>query len=355
MTSGTGVHRLLALGAQDVHIVGDPEISFFNSSYKRHSNFSQGLEPLKVINPPTDKRSARGSFSTIKVEKYGDLLGYMFLAPSFANQDRAYSSPDWTVLVKKVELYIGGQLVDTQTSLFTEACAIDYLANNISKSFYGCHQGLSGQSYFFPFRFFFCENVQSALPLCAMEYHDVEIRVYWADADRAIFYRWECYANYYHIEEDERKSMKERTLDMLITQVQEAPASGELVQELNFNHPVKVIINSDTRADGDLNVNNNKAKISIDGVDICDYKYCVPHLCHIPAYYHTNNTQIPDVFAYAFGISVTQLQPTGCLNFSRVKNVKIHSLNRPITYPTYAISYNILRVQNGMAAVMYAN
>jgi len=353
MTSGTGVHRLLALGAQDVHIVGDPEISFFNSSYKRHSNFSQGVEPLKIINPPTGKEIAIGSFSTIKVEKYGDLLGYMFLAPSFINQNRAYSAPDWTALVKKVELYIGGQLVDTQTSLFTEACAIDYLANNISKSFYGCHQGLSGQSYFFPFRFFFCENVQSALPLCAMEYHDVEIRVYWAA--RSLFYRWECYANYYHIEEDERKSMKERTLDMLITQVQEAPASGELVQELNFNHPVKVIINSDTRANGDLNVNNNKAKISIDGLDICDYKYCVPHLCHIPAYYHTNNTQIPDVFAYTFGISVTQLQPTGCLNFSRVKNVKIHSLNRRITYPTYAISYNILRVQNGMAAVMYAN
>ena len=142
---------------------------------------------------------------------------------------------------------------------------------------------------------------------------------------------------------------------MLITQVQEAPPSDDFVQELNFNHPVKVIINSDTRVDGDLNTNDNKAKISIDGVDICDYKYCIPHLVHIPAYYHTNNTQIPDIFAYAFGLSVTQLQPTGCLNFSRVKNVKIHSLNYTITYPTYGISYNILRVQNGMAAVMYAN
>ena len=178
MTSGTGVHRLLALGAQDVHIVGEPEISFFNSSYKRHSNFSQGTEPLKIINPPNNKTDPQNSFSTIKVEKYGDLLGYMYISPNRDDRDASHTQGDWTQLVRKVELYIGGQLVDAQTSLFTEACAIDYMANNISKSFYGCHQGLSGQSYFYPFRFFFCENVQSALPLCPMQYHDVEIRVY---------------------------------------------------------------------------------------------------------------------------------------------------------------------------------
>ena len=354
MTSGTGIHRLLALGAQDVHLVGDPEISFFNSSYKRHSNFSQGVEPLKIINSPYLKDAPQNSFSTIKIEKYGDLLGYVYISPSDEDAGSSHSQGDWTRLVEKAELYIGGQLIDTQTSLFTEACAIDYMANNISKSFYGCHQGLSGQSYFYPFRFFFCENVQSALPLCAMDYHDVEIRVYWAK--NAYRFYWQCYANYYHIEEEERKSLRERSIDMLITQVQEAPGDEESkVQELNFNHPVKVIINSDTRATGDINTNDTQAKISIDGIDICDYKYCIPHLVHIPAYYHTNNTQIPDVFAYTFGISVTQLQPTGCLNFSRVKNVKIHCKDYAITYPTYGINYNILRVQNGMACVVYAN
>jgi hypothetical protein len=346
--SSSAIQRLVAVGAQDVHLTGDPEISFFNSSYKRHTNFSQGPEKLRMTGKPK-----AGTFSTIPVEKYGDLVGYMYIAPSDPVSLQAYASGDWTTLVDYVELYIGGRLIDRQTSLFTEACAIDFLANNISKSFYGCHQGLSGTSYFFPFRFFFCENVQSALPLCAMQYHDVEVRVYWGrDAE---FYDWECYANYYHLGEEERQSLRSRPLDMLITQVQENQASGDWVQELNFNHPVKCFINSDTRLYGDINVNYNKMKMSVNGEDMCDWKYCVPHFVHIPAYYHSNNTQIPDVMMYAFGISVTQLQPTGCLNFSRVSSFKLHSELYPITYPTYAISYNILRVQNGQAALMYAN
>jgi hypothetical protein len=41
--SSTAIQRLVAIGAQDVHLTGDPEISFFNSSYKRHTNFSQGV------------------------------------------------------------------------------------------------------------------------------------------------------------------------------------------------------------------------------------------------------------------------------------------------------------------------
>jgi hypothetical protein len=346
--SSSAIQRLVAVGAQDVHLTGDPEISFFNSSYKRHTNFSQGPEKLRMTGKPKS-----GTFSTIPVEKYGDLIGYMYIAPSDPFYMESYASGDWTTLVDYVELYIGGRLIDRQTSLFTEACAIDFLANNISKSFYGCHQGLSGTSYFFPFRFFFCENVQSALPLCAMQYHDVEVRVYWGrDAE---FYDWECYANYYHLGEEERQSLRSRPLDMLITQVQENQASGDWVQELNFNHPVKCFINSDTRLYGDINTNYNKMKMSVNGEDMCDWKYCIPHFVHIPAYYHSNNTQIPDVMMYAFGISVTQLQPTGCLNFSRVSSFKLHSELYPITFPTYAISYNILRVQNGQAALMYAN
>ena len=347
----SAAQRLVALGAQDVHITGNPEISFFNSTYRRHTQFAQGTEYLKITGTPKP-----GSFSTIKVDKLGDLLGYMYIAPEDPIAISAHTQGDWTALVESAELYIGGQLVDRQTSLFTEACAIDFLANNISKSFYGCHQGFSGTSYFYPFRFFFCENVQSSLPLCAMDYHEVEVRVYWG-ADAAN-YNWECYANFYHLGEEERRSLRSRPLDLLITQVQEAtPAAGEKVVELNFNHPVKCIISSDTSAFGTINTNFNKMKLSVNGQDLTNYRYCIPHFVHIPAYYHSNNTQIPDVMFHAFGISVTQLQPTGTLNFSRISSFKLHSqlINFTGNFPIYGISYNILRVQNGMAAVMYAN
>ena len=50
--SSTAIQRLVAIGAQDVHLTGDPEISFFNSSYKRHTNFSQGVEKLRLTGKP---------------------------------------------------------------------------------------------------------------------------------------------------------------------------------------------------------------------------------------------------------------------------------------------------------------
>ena len=44
----SGVVQLIAIGAQDEHIMGEPEISFFNSTFKRHSNFSQSVEKQTI-------------------------------------------------------------------------------------------------------------------------------------------------------------------------------------------------------------------------------------------------------------------------------------------------------------------
>jgi hypothetical protein len=58
---------------------------------------------------------------------------------------------------------------------------------------------------------------------------------------------------------------------------------------------------------------------------------------------------------YCFCLLTSSLQPTGTLNFSRLDNVKIVSETLPITHPIYAVNYNILRVENGMAGLLYAN
>ena len=39
-----GIAQLVAVGAQDAHLVGKPEVSFFQSIYKRHTNFSHVVE-----------------------------------------------------------------------------------------------------------------------------------------------------------------------------------------------------------------------------------------------------------------------------------------------------------------------
>ena len=342
----SGIVQLVAIGAQDEFIMGNPEISFFNSTFKRHSNFSQSVE----------KQTIRGdvknnSMSSVQIEKSGDMLGYMYM--TIDDTIQALDTQRWDLIIDKIELLIGGSVIDTQDSVFTEKIAIDTFAQNVSRSAIGTHPGVHARSYFYPLRFFMCEGPQNALPLVALNYHNVELRIYWGS--RASDYNIEFFANYYYLDNEERGNMATRTHDMLITQVQKSVPSGETVQDLIFNHPVKYLASSDTSVEGALTSPSNKIKLSINGVELSNYKWGRPHYIDVTNYYHTNFVTSPDFFLYCFCLITSSLQPTGTLNFSRVESAKLMSESLPINDPIYAVSYNILRVQNGMAALLYAN
>ena len=342
----SGIVQLVCIGAQDEHIVGDPEISFFNSTFKRHSNFSQSVE----------KQTIRGdvknnSMSSVQIERAGDLLGYIYL--TIDDTTKALDTSRWDLLIDKIELLIGGSIIDTQDSVFTEKIAIDTFAQNVSRSANGTHPGVHSNSYFYPLRFFFCEGPQCALPLVALNYHNVELRIHWGS--QAANYNFEMYANYYYLDNEERGNIATRTHDLLITQVQKSLPSGEIVQDLIFNHPVKYLASSDTTTNGALTSPTNKVKLNINGVDLGNYRWGKPHYIDVMNYYHTNFVTSPDFFLYCFCLMTSSLQPTGTLNFSRIESAKIMSEGLPINDPIYAINYNILRIQNGMAGLLYAN
>ena len=342
----SGIVQLVAIGAQDEYIMGNPEISFFSSTFKRHANFSQSIE----------KQTIRGvvknnSMSSVQIEKTGDLLGYMYF--TLDDNTQALDVQRWDTIIDKVELLIGGSVIDSQDAIFTEKIAIDTFAQNVSKSANGTHPGVSARSYFYPLRFFFCEGAQCALPLVALNYHNVELRIYWST--EASNYNVELFANYYYLDNEERGNIAMRTHDMLITQVQKNVPSKELVQELTFSHPVKYLASSDTTTDGALTSTTNKVKLNINGLDVGNYRWGKPHYIDVMNYYHTNFVTSPDFFLYCFCISTSSLQPTGTLNFSRLDSVKLMSESMPISDPIYAVNYNILRIQNGMAGLLYAN
>jgi hypothetical protein len=342
----SGIVQLVSIGAQDEYIMGNPEISFFNSTFKRHSNFSQSVE----------KQTIRGdvknnSMSSVQIEKSGDMLGYIYM--TIDDKVQALDTSRWDLLIDKIELLIGGSVIDTQDSIFTEKIAIDTFAQNISRSALGTHPGVSARSYFYPLRFFFCEGPQCALPLVALNYHNVELRIHWGS--QAANYNFEMYANYYYLDNEERGNIATRKHDLLITQVQKNIPSGETVQDLIFNHPVKYLASSDTTVDGALTSPTNKVKLSINGVELSNYKWGKPHFIDVMSYYHTNNVTSPDFFLYCFCLMTSSLQPTGTLNFSRIESAKIMSETLPIDDPIYAVNYNILRIQNGMAGLLYAN
>lgn len=341
-----GVVQLIAIGAQDKFIMGSPEISFFSSTFKRHANFSQSVEKQTIHGAVKNN-----SMSSVQFERSGDLLSYVYFTIDDTNQ--ALDTSNWSSIIDKVELLIGGSVIDSQDAIFTEKIAIDTFAQNVSRSSNGTHPGVSARSFFYPLRFFFCEGPQCALPLVALNYHNVEIRIYWGSA--AANYNVECHANYYYLDNEERGQVATRKHDLLITQVQKNVPSNSLVQDLTFNHPVKYLASSDTTTNGALTSPTNKVKLNINGLDVSNYKWGKPHFIDVMSYYHTNFVTSPDFFLYCFCLSTSSLQPTGTLNFSRLSSAKIMSESMNINDPIYAVNYNILRIDNGMAGLLYAN
>jgi hypothetical protein len=343
----SGITQLLAVGAQDEHLVGRPEVSYFRSTYNRHSNFAHSVEQQVIRG-----NVKNGGTSTVRFDRLGDLLSYVYLTIDTGTSSEG--SFDWTELIHTTELLVGGQVIDTQDSYFTERIAIDALAQNMSKSSNGVHPGSSGvYSYFYPLRFSFFENWQSSMPLVALQYHDVEIRITWGAA--AEDHQWKCWGDFIYLDTPERSRFASKPISMLMTQVQRVPGSDSKVQELIFNHPIKFIASSNTSPDSALTSTNNRIKLQINGVDLSVFKYARPNFVDVPAYYHTHFVTSPDTFLYSFGLNTSSYQPSGSLNFSRLDSARIVSETINLVDPVYAVNYNILHIEHGMGGLMYMN
>ena len=344
-----GIAQLVAVGAQDVHLVGQPEVSFFRSTYKRHTNFSQTVE-RQVI----QGNVSNNGMSTIRFERKGDMLNYVYLVPNDGSATQAIA--DWTTVISKVELLVGGQVIDEQDSTYSTLIAPTLSATSASKSVAGDLYGGATNERFYPLRFAFCENWQTALPLIALQYHDVELRITWGGS--AASHKWDVYANYAYLDTQEREMFASQPLNMLITQVQKAVSSGSKMQELNFNHPVKYLAAGKASALSILH-NNNKLKLQINGTDVTDFKFADPNYSHVPLYYHTSNASKPatlkTLFFYPFCLDAGKLQPTGTLNFSRLDSARIINDNQNVGDDIYAVNFNVLRVENGMGGLLYSN
>jgi hypothetical protein len=344
-----GITQLVAVGAQDTHLVGSPEVSFFQSSYKRHTNFSSVVERQVIQNTP-----AANGLSSIRFERKGDMLSYIYLVNDASGTS---SNINWSTSVDKVELYIGGQLIDTQHYEYSANIHTDIMANSFSKSIYGPGPGGSEpNAFFYPFKFWFCENWQSALPLIALQYHDVEIRIYWGSSVSNTMQAW---ARYIYLDTDERRSMAERPMDMLIHQVQRIPVPGTKTADLTFNHPVKFIASTGSNFNA-----TNDVLLQLNGVDVGEKKPATPHYNQVSTYHHTQfgvNSGEPDIgfesvkLMIPFCLDASKLQPTGACNFSRMDSAILRLPDSTINGAIYAVNYNILRVQNGMGGLLYAN
>ena len=120
---------------------------------------------------------------------------------------------------------------------------------------------------------------------------------------------------------------------------------------------MKFLAMANVNASAEFFATNNKMKLQINGVDMADYKYVVPHFTAAASYYAVpyayNNTN--KYMLYPFCLDTSKIQPTGSLNFSRLDSARIVSDTANITNDVYAVNYNVLRIENGMGGLMYAN
>ena len=100
----------------------------------------------------------------------------------------------------------------------------------------------------------------------------------------------------------------------------------------------------------------NTVRLQANGNDITDDNLAIPFFTAVPSYYHTDFSvsNSENMFFYPFCLNASRFQPSGTLNFSRLDSFRI-LCSQPINRDIYAVNYNILKIENGIGGVMYAN
>jgi hypothetical protein len=402
-----GIVQLVAIGAQDAYLTGKPEVSFYRSTYKRYTHFANSVERQLIQGTPS-----AGGISTIRFEKKGDLMSYVYLT---ARDSTGAHVPllNWASIIDKIDLLIGGQVIDTQDAYWMNNIEPVVGATNTNQRLLPKYDSTNtptqagfNNNSFQALKFFFCKDWQSALPLVALQYHDVELRITWAaNLNTTAFsgatslsptkyqdLQYIVWTNFIYLDQTERDFFAKTSQDMLITQVQRQFVPNAPVMELAFAHPVKYLAfqsNNYVQAYG-LNATNASSlqlKTQVNGTDIGESRSLLSWV-DSNQYYHTPNGYAPysgavsNVAIVPYCLDTSKLQPTGTLNFSRIdtyrlitpSNITLQSIVNPITNGTlttvalaaaasgmspspyiYAVNYNVLRIQNGMGAVLYSS
>jgi hypothetical protein len=234
---GGGLMQLVAYGAQDIYLTGNPQITFFKVVYRRHTNFS-----MEAIQQTLSGASGGGSgTSTCTISRNGDLVHKIYVSDT-----NSILTTQGSKLVTEVELEIGGQRIDKHTSqwmnTWNELSTPDSKAMGLKAM--QCDIGTQSSTgvgmFQIPLQFWFCRNPGLALPLIALQYHEVKLKFTWGGQASATPIVW---CDYIYLDTDERRRFAQVSHEYLIEQVQEqtyTAVAGD--KKLNFNHPVKELI-----------------------------------------------------------------------------------------------------------------
>jgi hypothetical protein len=427
-----GLLQLVAYGAQDVYISGNPHITFWKILYKRHTNFAMEAFRVNFTGAP-----AFGQRVVAVVNRNADLIGRTYLeiklpvrdtngtkiTTNFWNDSRGRLGYN---LIKQVEVEIGGQIIDRHYGEWLYLWeALTATSDEKQKLYAMLSEEVVDDEYtsrgilYVPLQFWFCRNPGLALPLIALQYHEVRFNVTFNDVVNVINNENEnnfaetgigagrvnlcptqfdasLYIDYVYLDTEERRRFAQQSHEYLIEQLQinqESITHPSSRIDLTLNHPVKelVWVFQDARL---IDCSNNqtvgvfqysdivdRCRLQLNGQDRFEERYG-DYFWKVQPYQHHSGypgyTSTTRVNVYSFALKPEEHQPSGTCNFSRIDNATLvfdsrttdlwgERLNNDVfnnCYPTketphnftlYAVNYNILRIMSGMGGLAYSN
>jgi len=267
---GGGLMQLVAYGAQDIYLTGNPQITFFKVVYRRHTNFA--MEAIEQTIQGSAKTG--GGYGTVTISRNGDLVHKVYVT------SETTGITDGDAIVADVELEIGGQRIDkhykewnqTWNELSTpesKAIGLKSMKGAIGTSGTPSTAGTGVGMVQVPLNFWFCRNPGLALPLIALQYHEVKLKFTWGAitavaTGAATGATCKVICDYIYLDTDERRRFAQVSHEYLIEQLQRetikaTSTAGTVNQKINFNHPVKELIWTGTTY--------TKAKLKLNGHD----------------------------------------------------------------------------------------
>ena len=354
--------QLVAYGAQDIYLTGNPQITFFKVVYRRHTNFS-----MESIEQTFNGSVGPSNRVTATISRNGDLVHKMWLQGKLTQNKKNGGH----ALVNEVELEIGGQRVDKQYGDWLEAwsqltLSEGHLAGYQTMTLDAANTG--SRSFDVPLQFWFCRNPGLALPLIALQYHEVKVNLtFGALSAIASCSLW---VDYIYLDTDERRRFAQVSHEYLIEQVQFTGAESITLGtgksnkiNLHFNHPVKELVwaQLDVPATnkqavwGSYEAMNGNAKLQLNGHDRFAERP-VAYFNQVQPYQHHTNIPTGNVYVYSFALKPEEHQPSGTCNFSRIDNATLSvSTASAGSLKVFAVNYNVLRVMSGMGGLAYSN
>ena len=263
---GGGLMQLVAYGAQDVYITGNPQITHFKNVYQRHTNFS--IEP---INNSFDGNLNFGNEINCKLDRNGDLISKMYLQVKLRENNTksfGYVKNLGYALIDEISVMLGGETIDRHYGKWLniehqlsndigQNDGFDKMIGNVPELL-DMNKNHPNYTLYIPLKFWFNKNYGLSLPVIALQHNDINIKLKLRNANDIINYKGETIPSslpeieditliteYIFLDKDERQKFAEFEHEYLIEQLQheDEPMRNFSNQfDIILSNPVKYLV-----------------------------------------------------------------------------------------------------------------